>query len=43
LPINEQLANTFNGKIWVDIEEKKKLSKWITLKAARVLKLKRKQ
>jgi len=33
-----KLENTFNGKMWVDIEEKKKLSKWITLKAVRVLK-----
>lgn len=32
------LENTFNGKMWVNIEEKKKPSKWITLKAVRVLK-----
>lgn len=32
------LENTFNGKMWVDIEEKRKPSKWITLKAVRVLK-----
>lgn len=32
------LENTFNGKMWVNIEEKKKPSKWITLKALRVLK-----
>jgi hypothetical protein len=31
------LENTFNGKMWADIEEKKKPSKWITLKALRVL------
>jgi hypothetical protein len=33
-----KLENTFNGKMWVDIEKKGKPSKWITLKAARVLK-----
>jgi len=32
------LKNTFNGKMWVDIEEKNKPSKWITLRAMRVLK-----
>ena len=32
------LENTFNGKMWVDIEEKGYPSKWITLKAVRVLK-----
>jgi hypothetical protein len=32
------LENTFNGKMWVDIEEKGKPSKWITLRALRVLK-----
>ena len=32
------LENTFNGKMWVDIEEKGNPSKWITLKALRVLK-----
>jgi hypothetical protein len=32
------LENTFNGKMWVDIEEKKNPSKWITLKAVRILK-----
>jgi hypothetical protein len=32
------LENTFNGKMWVDIEEKGRPSKWITLKAVRVLK-----
>ena len=32
------LENTFNGKMWVDIEEKRKPSKWITFKALRVLK-----
>ncbi|MBU7014539.1 MAG: nitrogen fixation protein NifH [Theionarchaea archaeon] len=31
------LENTFNGKMWVDIEEKGRQSKWITLKAVRVL------
>lgn len=33
-----KLENTFNGKMWVDIEKKGKPSKWITLKAVRVLK-----
>lgn len=33
-----KLENTFNGKMWVDIEEKGYPSKWITLKALRVLK-----
>ena len=28
---------TYNGKTWVDIEEKKKPSKWVTLRALRVL------
>lgn len=32
------LKHTFNGKMIVDIEEKHKPSKWITLKAMRVLK-----
>lgn len=31
------LANSFNGKFLVDIEEKGKPSKWVTLKALRVL------
>ena len=29
---------TYNGKTWVDIEEKNKPSKWVTLRALRVLK-----
>ncbi|MGD0954779.1 MAG: nitrogen fixation protein NifH [Methanotrichaceae archaeon] len=33
-----KLANTFNGKFLVDVEEKGKPSKWITLNALRVLK-----
>ncbi|MGD9030812.1 MAG: nitrogen fixation protein NifH [Anaerolineae bacterium] len=32
------LENTINGKMWADIEEKRKPSKWITLRALRVLK-----
>jgi len=32
------LKNTFNGKMLCDIEEKGKDSKWITLRALRVLK-----
>jgi len=31
------LINTFNGKMWVDIEKKGLLSKWITLRALRAL------
>ena len=31
------LNNTFNGKMWADIEEKGKPSKWITLRALRTL------
>ena len=33
-----KLENTLNGKMWADIEEKGKPSKWITLRALRVLK-----
>ena len=33
-----KLASTFNGRFHVDIEEKGKPSKWITLSALRVLK-----
>lgn len=32
------LKNTYNGKFWMNIEEKHKPSKWITLKALTVLK-----
>jgi hypothetical protein len=32
------LKNSFNGKMWVDIEEKNQPSKWITLRAMRILK-----
>ncbi len=32
------LENTFNGKMWVKIEEKGRPSKWITLRALRTLK-----
>ena len=31
------LQNTFNGRFWVNIEEKGQASKWITLKAMIVL------
>jgi hypothetical protein len=31
------LKNSYNGKMWADIEEKGKPSKWITLRALRVL------
>jgi len=33
-----KLEYTYNGKTWVDIEEKKQPSKWVTLRALRVLK-----
>jgi hypothetical protein len=33
-----KLGNSLNGKMWVDIEAKGKPSKWITLRALRVLK-----
>jgi hypothetical protein len=33
-----KLENTLNGKMWADIEEKRKPSKWVTLRALRVLK-----
>ena len=29
---------TYNGKTWVNIEEKRKTSKWVTLRAVRVIK-----
>jgi len=32
------LEYTYNGKTWVDIEKKGQLSKWVTLRALRVLK-----
>jgi len=31
------LEYTYNGKTWIDIEEKRKPSKWVTLRALRVL------
>jgi hypothetical protein len=33
-----KLENTLNGKVWADIEEKGKPSKWVTLRALRILK-----
>ena len=33
-----RLENSLNGKMWVDIETKKEPSKWITLRALRVMK-----
>jgi hypothetical protein len=33
-----KLENTLNGKMWVDIEKRGKPSKWVTLRALRVLK-----
>jgi hypothetical protein len=32
-----QLENTLNGKMWADIEQKGKPSKWVTLRALRIL------
>ncbi len=32
------MERSFNGKMLIDIEEKGKASKWITLRALRVLK-----
>jgi hypothetical protein len=32
-----KLETTFNGRMWVDIEEKGKPSKWITLNALKVV------
>jgi hypothetical protein len=32
------LEHTYNGKMWVDIEKKGQPSKWVTLRALRVLK-----
>ncbi len=33
-----QMEYTYNGKTWVDIEQKREPSKWVTLRALRVLK-----
>jgi hypothetical protein len=33
-----KLEYTYNGKTWVDVEEKNQPSKWVTLRALRVLK-----
>ncbi|MEJ2262570.1 MAG: hypothetical protein P8X95_03950 [Anaerolineales bacterium] len=33
-----KMEYTYNGKTWVDVEQKKKPSKWVTLRALRVLK-----
>ncbi|MDH4136158.1 MAG: nitrogen fixation protein NifH, partial [Anaerolineae bacterium] len=33
-----KLENTLNGKMWADIEQKGKPSKWVTLRALRILK-----
>ena len=33
-----KLENALNGKMWADIEEKRQPSKWVTLRALRVLK-----
>ena len=33
-----KLEYTYNGKTWVDIEQKGRPSKWVTLRALRVLK-----
>ena len=31
------MKNSFNGKMWIDVEEKNKPSKWITLRAMRII------
>ena len=33
-----KLESSLNGKLWVDIERKGKPSKWVTLRALRVIK-----
>ena len=33
------LKDSFNGKMWIDIEEKNKPSKWVTLRALYVLQM----
>jgi hypothetical protein len=33
-----KLENSLNGKMWIDIEKRGKPSKWITLRALRVIK-----
>jgi len=33
-----KMEYTYNGKTWVDVEVKGQLSKWVTLRALRVLK-----
>lgn len=33
-----KLENSLNGKMWIDIEKRGKPSKWITLRARRVMK-----
>jgi hypothetical protein len=34
-----KMEKTLNGKMWADIEEKGKPSKWVTLRALRVLRM----
>jgi hypothetical protein len=34
-----KMERTLNGKMWVDIEEKGKPSKWVTLRALRVMRM----
>ena len=33
-----KIEYSYNGKMWIDVEEKRKPSKWVTLRALRVLK-----
>ncbi|MFQ5399612.1 MAG: hypothetical protein ACE5E7_08450 [Anaerolineae bacterium] len=33
-----RMKHTYNGKTWVDVEAKHQPSKWVTLRALRVLK-----
>jgi hypothetical protein len=34
-----KMERTLNGKMWADIEEKGKPSKWVTLRALRVMRM----
>ncbi len=37
-PIQTIMEYSYSGKIWVDFGQKKQPNKWVTLRAARVLK-----
>ncbi|MFN3334504.1 MAG: hypothetical protein ACK47M_18530 [Caldilinea sp.] len=34
-----KLEYTYNGKTWAEVKEKGKLSKWVTLRALRILRI----